>query len=148
MPKHFYPILIITLLGSFLIFSGWSAYRAASRGSQITDRDYYSKGLRYNTTLVEKRAASVLGWTLKTTLAGKQLQIRLVDGNGSLVAGASGQLNYLQQADKSSPSLPLQETEPGSYLVQLPAGLKGEVSVRVRFDRKGARINRQLLLNI
>ncbi len=148
MPKHFYPGLIITLLGAFLLFAGWSAYRASIHGSQITDRDYYSKGLRYNTTLVEKRAASVLGWKLETELQAGRLQIRLVDGKGQLVTGANGQLSFYRQDDGSVPVLALAETAPGTYLIQLPNHLRGEVSVRIDFEREGARINRQLLLNI
>ncbi len=148
MPKHFYPLLIITLLGSFLLFSGWSAYRTSTQGSQVTDRDYYSKGLKYNSTLVEKRAASVLGWQLKTSLRDGQLEIKLLDGKGAPVAGAKGQLTFYLPTDRSTPSLLLHETAPGNYRVQLPASLKGEVNVRIVFESEGARINRQLLLNI
>ena len=148
MPKHFYPLLIVTLLGSFLLFSSWSAYRAATQGSQVTDRDYYSKGLRYNSTMIEKRAASILGWQLTTTLNGKQVKIRLHDGKGVPVSGASGQLVFFLQLEEKTTSLELEEASPGTYQVNLPASLAGELAVRIDFEHQGARLNRQLLLNI
>jgi nitrogen fixation protein FixH len=148
MPKNFYPLLIFTLLGSFLLFSGWSAYRAATRGSQVTDRDYYSKGLKYNSTMVEKRASSVQGWHLTTTLSGKQLQISLLDGKGVPVSGANGQLVFFLQTEAATTTLVLAEATPGNYLVLLPTSLRGEIAARVDFEHQGARLNRQLLLNI
>lgn len=148
MPKHFYPLLIATLLGTFLLFSGWSAYRAATQGSYVTDRDYYSKGLKYTSTMVEKRAASILGWQLTTTLRGRQLQIRLLDGKNVPVSGASGQVVFSLPAENKSTTLPLVETTSGTYQLQLPARLAGELAVRVDFEHQGARLNRQLLLNI
>lgn len=148
MAKQLYPLLISALLAGFLGFSAWSAYRAATLGSDITDRDYYSKGLKYNSTLVEKRAATVLGWHLQTTLEGRQLQIQLLDKDGSLVAGAKGLLSFFQQTGRSAPILPLNEAQPGIYLVELPESLRGEVNIRINFERQGARLYRQLLLNI
>jgi len=148
MPKRFYPAMIILLLGSFLAFCGWSAYRAATRGSQITDRDYYSKGLKYNSTLIEKQAASVLGWTLQTELHAHRLQIRLTDGQGAPVSGASGTLLYYRSQGNSRQSLPLHEMSPGNYLTELPIDLKGEIPIRIEIERSGALVNRQLLLNI
>ena len=148
MPKNFYPLLICSLLGAFLLFSSWSAYRAATRGSHVTDRDYYSKGLRYNSTILEKRAASVLGWQLTAVLRDQLLLVSLVDGKGVPVAGASGQLVFFAQEQAASASLVLAESTPGTYQVQLPASLRGEIPVRIDFDHQGARLNRQLLLNI
>jgi len=148
MPKHFYPTFIALLLGSFLIFCGWSAYRAATHGSRIADRDYYTKGLKYNSTLVEKQAARALGWNLKTELHVRELRIRLTDRQGLPVSGASGKLFFFQEQDRSATPLPLTEVDPGTYLAQLPADLQGEIAVQIAFEHSGARINRKLLLNI
>ena len=148
MPKHFYPTMIILLLGTFLIFCGWSAYRAATRNSQIADRDYYSKGLRYNSTLVEKQAASVLGWQLHSELSANILRIFLTDGQGVPISGASGNLIFHQPDANANMSLPLREAAPGTYLADLPITLKGEIPVRIDLERSGARVNRQMLLNI
>jgi nitrogen fixation protein FixH len=148
MPKNIYPALIIFLLGAFLLFLGWSAMQASTQGTQITDRDYYSKGLKYNSTLVEKKAASSMGWQLTTEIVQGKLQFQLFDGNGKAVSGAVGYLHLYSRPDSDQLKLVLQESVPGSYLVGLPASLKGEITVRVEFERDGARINRQLLINI
>ena len=148
MPKHFYPALIIFLIGAFLLFLGWSAIQSSTQGTQITDRDYYSKGLKYNSTLVEKKAASAMGWQLSTEITENRLQFELLDGAGKAVAGARAFLHLYSRLDSEQLKLPMKESVPGSYLVALPASIKGEVTVRVEFERDGARINRQLLINI
>ena len=148
MLKNFYPMFIVLLLGSFLVFCGWSAYRAATHGSRIADHDYYTKGLKYNSTLVEKRVARTLGWNLTTALQARQLQIRLTDRSGTPVSGANGKLYFFQEQDRSSAPLPLIEVNPGTYLATLPADLKGEIPVQIDFEHTGAQIHRKLLLNI
>ncbi len=148
MPKNFYPAMIVCLLGAFILFSIWSAFQASTQGTQVTDRDYYSKGLKYNSTQVEKRAALTLGWKLETELIKDQLSILLQDGSGSPVTGATGRLNLYSRPGVDLLTLPLQETSSGKYQTKLPAELKGELTIRVEFERNGARINRQLLINI
>lgn len=148
MPKNFYPTMIICLLGTFVLFLIWSAFQASTQGTQVTDRDYYSKGLKYNSTQVEKRAAISMGWKLETVLLEDRLQINLQDGRGQAVTGAKGQLNLYSRPGMDLLTLPLQETSAGKYQAKLPAELKGEITVRVEFERNSARINRQLLINI
>ncbi|NOR49793.1 MAG: hypothetical protein GQ530_02005 [Desulfuromonadales bacterium] len=146
--KNFYPLLILLLLGSFLCFSVWSAMRAADLGPQIADTDYYSKGLKYSSTLVEKRAAAVLGWTVSTRLVGRTLEFHLSDKQGQPVRAAKGTLLlYLPEA-ASSIRFPLQEIDTGVYQLHLTAGMTGEMTARLEFEREGARLNRQLLLNL
>lgn len=147
MPKHFYPTMIICLLGTFILFSIWAAFQASTQGTQVTDRDYYSKGLKYNSTQVEKRAAISMGWQLKTEMFNEQLRIKLQDGTGKAVGGAKGLLTLYSRPDVDLLTLPLTELNSGQYQAQLPATLKGEVTVRVEFERDGARINRRLLIN-
>ena len=146
--KNIYPALVIGLLAGFLLFAGWSARQAVVQGPQIADRDYYSKGLKYNTTLLEKRAASVLGWQLDSSFEQGLLQIRLADRHGQHVVGARGQLTFFHHSDRRNSSLQLNESVPGTYQVQLPDSLQGEVTLRIAFERDGARIHRQLLLSI
>lgn len=148
MPKHFYPAMIISLLGIFILFLIWSAFQASTQGTQITDRDYYSKGLKYNSTQVEKRAAASLGWQLATELIDRKLQIKLQDGDKLAVTGAQGRLVLFSRPDMDLLNLSLSEISPGSYQVQLPDSIRGEFTLRIEFERDGARLNRQLLLNI
>ncbi len=148
MPNRFYPALIIGLLGSFILFLVWSAFQASTQGTQVTDRDYYSKGLKYSSTMVEKRAASSLGWQLTTEMENGELHFQLRDGTNQPVSGAHGLLNLYSRPDSDLLKIPLEEIEVGRYRARLPQQLKGEVTVRLEFERDGARINRQLLVNL
>lgn len=146
--KNFYPILILLLIGSFLCFSLWSAMRAANMGPQVSDADYYSKGLRYSSTMVEKRAATVLGWKVSTRLIGRTLEFRLDDKEGRPVKSAKGVL-FLYLPDKaSSMRFPLREIAAGVYQLDLISSMTGEMNARLEFEHNGARLNRQLLLNL
>ena len=131
-----------------ILFLIWSGFQASTQGTQVTDRDYYSKGLKYNSTQIEKTAAVSLGWKLTATQEAGYLQINLLDGSSEAVTGAKGKINLYSRPDVDLLVLPLTEVTGGRYQVKLPAILKGEVTVRVEFERAGARINRQLLLNL
>ena len=146
--KNIYPTLIMLLLGSFLIFSLWSAFQAAGLGSKVSDAAYYSKGLRYNTTQVEKRAAEVLGWHLETQLNGRDLEFRLTDREGGGVDRAGGTLYLAIPGLAENIHLPLQKVASGYYLVNLADNIKGTIQARLELEREGARLNRQLLLNL
>lgn len=146
--KNLYKPLILLLLASFLVFSAWSAWQASDQGSQVTDRDYYSKGLKYNSTLVEKRAAEVLGWTLSTEISGQALTFRIEDGDNKTVNNAQGILYLYLPESPNGRSFKLQQSPSGDYLLELPPDLNGTLRARVMFERDGARLNRQLQLNL
>jgi nitrogen fixation protein FixH len=146
--KNLYPLFILLLLGSFLGFSTWAAMRAVESGPEITDADYYSKGLKYTSTLLEKQAATVLGWKVSTQLVGRSLQFHLSDKEGQPIRSAKGTLSLYLQETESSSRFPLQEIDPGLYQLNLTASMTGEMSARLEFEREGARLSRQLLLNL
>jgi len=146
--KSIIPILLSVLIGCFILFLAWSGKQASTGGTDVTDSDYYSKGLKYNSTLVEKKAASVIGWQLQTRLAGRFLIFNLSDKNGKPIFAANGQLTLPIPGGNLAQSVPLSEVEPGTYQAELPVDLRGERPVRVDFELNGARINRQLLLSI
>ncbi len=146
--KNIYPPMILLLIGGFLIFSAWAAFKAAGLGSKVTDADYYSKGLKYNTTQVEKRAAEVLGWNLETRLNGRDLEFLLTDREGVEVDRAGGTLYLAIPGTAENIHLPLQEITSGSYRVKLGDNINGSFQARLELEREGARLNRQLLLNL
>lgn len=146
--KNLYPAFIALLLGSFICFLAWSAMRASDSGPQITDRDYYSKGLRYTSTLLEEKAATALGWQVSTQLSGRILQFHLSDKQGEPVRAAKGVITLYIKEEKSSVPFPLQEIDAGIYQLNLNDRMTGELSARLEFELDGARMNRQLLLNL
>lgn len=148
MPRHFYPGLIILLLGSFILFLAWSAFQASTEGTQVTDRDYYNQGLKYNSTMVEKRAAAAMGWQISPKLSEGKLLLRLSDRDGLPVSAANGFLHLYSRPGSDLQKLPLSEIDAGLYRAELPVSIKGETTLRIEFERDGARLNRQLLLKI
>jgi len=145
--KNIYPALIVLLISGFLVFLGWSAFQAVGLGSGVTDADYYSKGLKYNTSQVEKRAAEVLGWSLETRLDGHALEFRLTDRDGSGINHATGFLYLAIPGTAENIHLPLQEATTGVYKVSLDEAINGTIQARLELEHDGARLLRQLLLN-
>ena len=146
--KSIIPVLLSILIGCFILFLAWSGKQASTGGTDVTDSDYYSKGLKYNSTLVEKKAASVIGWQLQTRLEESFLIFNLSDKNGRPILAANGKLTLPIPGGNLVQTLTLSEENPGTYQTELPADLRGERPVRVDFELNGARINRQLLLSI
>ncbi|MBW2474185.1 MAG: FixH family protein [Deltaproteobacteria bacterium] len=145
---NLYPIFILLMIGSFIGFLAWSAMRASDSGPQVTDADYYSKGLRYTSTVLEKRAAAVLGWRIDTQLSGRTLRLHLSDKEGQPVSSAKGVIAIYMRNWGETISFPLQEVSAGTYQMHLTDSMTGEMTARVEFERDGARLNRQLLLNL
>lgn len=146
--KSAIPLLLTAIIGIFILFLAWAGRQASTGGTDVTDSDYYSKGLKYNSTLVEKRAASVIGWRLDARLDAGRLVLSLADKDGAPVVDANGRIEFPEPGSNRSEVYPLEENQPGTYQLLLPKGLGREQLVRVDFERNGARINRQLLLNI
>ena len=134
--------------GGFLVLTAWSIYRAGHGTSAITDHDYYSHGLRYNKTMLERKAAESLGWTTAIELTGSGIVISLKDKMGQPVAGAEGQLILFSTNQEPAVTVLLTEATAGYYAARLPAGRRGELSAEISFDRDGVRLNKRLLLAI
>jgi nitrogen fixation protein FixH len=146
--KNLYRPFILLLLGSFLGFLAWSAWQAANYGSEVSDRDYYSKGLRYTSTLLEKRAAEGLGWTLTTQISGRTLEFHIANREKQGVSGARGTLHLYLPGHADGRAFELHESSSGIYRLALPPELQGSLRARVMFERDGARLSRQLQLNL
>ena len=146
--KNIYPPMILLLIGSFLIFSVWAAFQAAGLGSKVTDAAYYSKGLKYNTSQVEKRAAEVLGWNLETRLDGRIIEFYLTDRKGEEIVRAKGSLYLAIPGSAENIYLPLEEVASGHYRVHLDDNISGAIQARLEVERDGVRLNRQMLLNL
>jgi nitrogen fixation protein FixH len=144
--RNFWPLLIFTLVGGFLILGGWSFYRAARGTSAVTDADYYSHGLRYNQTLLEHNAAAALGWQTAVTLAGRDLQVVLTDYAQRPVTAASGRLILQDGSRGDDLRLALREETGGVYRGDLPPHLHGEFTAQLDFEQSGVRFSRRLLV--
>jgi len=73
---------------------------------------------------------------------------RLSDKDGQPVRSAAGALFLYLPEQASSTRFPLQEIAAGVYQLALSTNMTGEMSARLEFERNGAYIHRQLLLNL
>lgn len=146
--KSPYVLFILLLIGAFVLFSLWSARQAATRGSQISDLNYYSKGLKYNNTRVEERAAASRGWQLETAINEHSLHFRLSDNKGLPISQANGELTLFLSEEQRVLRLQTSEAQPGLYLLKLPREISGSLQARIEFEQLGARVSRQLLVNL
>ena len=142
------PLVLTAVIVLFILFLIWAARQASTGGTDVTDSDYYRKGLKYNETLVEKRAASVIGWQLQTELDNRTLKFSLTDREGTPISGADGRLSLPESTSSGRPEHSLREVGAGRYHVTLPQELSGEQLVQIDIEREGARISRQLLLSL
>ena len=132
----------------FLGLTAWSIYRAGHETSAVIDRAYYSHGLRYNKTMLERKAAESLGWKATIELTGTGLVISLRDKHDQPVAGAEGVVTLFSTSQEPVVTIPLSEATTGYYAARLPAGRHGEIPAEISFERDGARLNKRLLLAI
>jgi len=140
------PFYLVTLLVIFLAFLAWSARQAVTDGARITDRDYYSKGLRYNTSEVERRAAASLGWRITPQLTGNTLSLTVTDREQRPVVNAEVELTLLLPGRQQT--VTLGEQAAGRYQVVLPEHFRGELPARYVVQLEGTRLERNLLINL
>jgi len=142
------PWLPLLIGVGFFVLMLWSIFLASQRTSAVIDRDYYSHGLRYNETLLERQAAAALGWTMSSQLVGRTLIIQVQDRDHKPVARAHGIYRLLESEVHPAREFVLDEIEPGSFQTILPADLHGEHTVEIQLDLAGTRLSKRLLLSL
>lgn len=142
-----WPHLLLLLGLFFLGLTGWSVYRSATGVSAVTDRHYYSHGLRYNTSLVEQRAAESLGWQVTVRLQDGYLASQWTGEDGQPVSGGKARL-VIAAKNRADITLQLAEDSAGRYGTNLPDKLQGEIPALLTLSQGGATLRRPLLLNL
>mgnify|MGYP001182377362 CR=1 FL=1 len=145
-PRKPFPLYLTILLALFLGFLGWSYRQAASDGARITDHDYYSKGLRYNSSELEMRAAATLGWQVNVKLIDHTLNLHLQDRLAQPISQAHIELQLLLTDHRQT--LLLKEQDAGRYQGRLPETLRGEIPARYVIVYDGAHLERNLLIHL
>jgi nitrogen fixation protein FixH len=95
MKAKFFMLLPVLLLG--LSFAGWAVMisMATSDPSFAVEADYYQKAARFDEELGRREASRALGWKVEVLdfrprqSGASALRVRLVDRQGSPLAGAS-----------------------------------------------------------
>lgn len=145
-PTNRWPHLLLLLGLLFLGMTAWSVNRSATGVSAVTDRHYYSHGLRYNDSLLEQKAAESLGWQVSVRLQNGYLLSQWTGKDGQPVAGGEARL-VIPAGNRSGITLRLTEDAAGRYGAYLPGQLQGEIQAMLTFSRSGATLRRPLLLN-
>jgi len=141
----------LMLLGLFFILiTGWSVFTAGRGVSSVVDPHYYDHGLKYNDTLIERRAAGTMAWNAVLALESRQVTVRLTDGGTGPVTGCRGQITlHMTTEDSRIPvSFELHESAPGVYSLVLPANIEGTVPAELKLGRDSMIFRRNILLNI
>jgi hypothetical protein len=118
---------------------------AAQDGGAI-EPDYYRKAVRWDSTLAERRRSEALGWRLETTLGALDrqgravLRARLVDGDGSPIAGATVTAAATHNLDPLRPIVGTLAADGASgYRGELGLARRGLWQVRIQAVRGGQR---------
>lgn len=138
-------ITLLLIIGMFFAsLTGWSVYRAASSGSQITDSEYSRQ--RHLLKQDQHRDVIEQGWTAQFTVTPQMLMVELAGTDGSPVHGAAGQLELLNPKNRAKTlTIPFQENDRGIYLGSLPEDLTGETKGVLSF-RLGNKVYRKKLV--
>lgn len=138
-------ILLALLVGTFLAGMILSLVLAAQRVTKVVDRDYYRKGLNYGRT-VSGSVNPGLGWSISASLAGNDLQVKVLDQSGAPVPG--GRLRFEPEQSGQHPPAPLQlaEVSPGTFLAPRPQSHSGELHGILHFTCGEAFATRKLVL--
>lgn len=145
-----WPAFIIALVLCFVIFSWWSLERAASGVSAVSDPNYYSHGLKYNSTNIEIQTAQALSWTVTPTVKGRELTVAVADAMQVGVSGAKGAITVQPESTGQGilPPLSLMESGQGLYTVTIPANLPLTFSANLSLSKGQATVQRRLLVNL
>lgn len=143
-----WPALIIALVLAFAAFSWWSFILAASGVSAVTDPDYYSHGLKYNGTALERKAGEALGWRVSQQVAGRVLTMRVEDAQQQGIPGCQGVITFAGDGAGPQPLPPLAVTEIGAgrYRAEIPAALPQTLAATLTISKGQALIQRRLIL--
>ncbi len=143
-----WPAFIIALVLAFAAFSWWSFIQAASGVSAVTDPDYYSHGLKYNGTALEREAGAALGWRVSQQVAGRVLTMRVEDAHQQGIPGCQGVITFAGEGTGAQPLPPLEVTEIGGglYRAEIQAALPQTLAATLTINKGQAMIQRRLIL--
>jgi len=118
----------------------------ATRGNPglAVDEGYDERARRFDELEAGARKAEALGWRLDLTGA-SGLEVRISDGAGQPVAGATVRARALSLSGGAPEELRLAELAPGVYGGRLPAG---RWELRLRVERDDVRLERTVLRDL
>lgn len=146
--RRWHPLLTIIIL-LFFALTAWAVDQARKKVSPVSDNEYYSHGLHYDTGEDGKHGETAGGWTLTVKLEGQLLKATLHEADGSPVTGAKGEVVLLGSRPGEMKRLDLlfDEVDPGLYVIHFPADLKGQAMAQLTLEKGPVSLHRSLMLN-
>jgi nitrogen fixation protein FixH len=132
-----WPIAITTVLATTVAANIWVMRIASDDPSFAIEPDYYRKAVEWDSTLVQARQDSILGWRLTPELqvvaaTGKtQLTATLTDSTGAPISGAVVKVSALPVARANEVhEVTLAAAGAGEYMAQLDSRREGRWELR------------------
>jgi nitrogen fixation protein FixH len=121
----------------------YAAVIAVSDPSMAIVPDYHEKALQWDKHLELQRATNALGWTVAIvpfpaddSAGRRELTLFVRDRNAQPVSGAKGQLRlYHHVRAGSAVTVPLTESDPGSYVCLVTMARAGLWQMEITLDR-------------
>lgn len=113
----------------------------------VVEPDYYRKAVQWDSTMADRAASDLLGWTATVSLSAAEavagsaaragaVRVTLADSAGVGVAGAAVRAVMIHNADAGRPIvLTLRDEGGGRYAATMPFEHSGRWEVRVRAER-------------
>ena len=145
-----WPAFLVCLFLAFAAITCWSLERAVSEVSPVVDPNYYSHGLRYNSSALELQTARALGWRIDPELDKGVLTIRVQDEHKVGIAGCRGHLTLLTKTPERETVNPLTMIDRGNgrYTVEIPPDLPTPVAASLTLTKDQATVQRQMFLSL
>ncbi len=140
-----WPAALVAVLAITVAANGFILYAANDdpNGSAV-ERDYYRKGVEWDSTMADEARGRSLGWKLQADcpgwLAGKgaEVRVRVSDGKGSALGGAAVRVEAIHNLEAATPvTAALAEGPAGDYRGILPLDRGGRWELRLDVRRGG-----------
>jgi len=142
-PNRTWPLIIGGLLAVHVVAMLAFVWIATSDPSYAVEKDYYQKAIHWDDKRAQDARNAELGWRLAVQVLrplrpGQQptLRVRLVDGGGAPLIGATIGLDTFRTAMSGDPlQATLAEEGGGAYAAALPMFHDGKWELRFKVER-------------
>jgi nitrogen fixation protein FixH len=147
-----WPAAIVAVLALTVAANALLLWKASDPRGLAAEPDYYSKAVRWDSTLAVERASAALGWTAHAALGvpragAARVEVSLRDSTGAPVGRATVSAALLHNADPARWIRgTLVESGGGRYAAELPLARAGRWELRLLATRGSERFVADLRL--
>jgi len=140
-PAVMWPVAIVGVLGVTVAANLVLLYAAGDRNGAVVERDYYRKGLAWDSTLALRARSAALGWRADAAIdplrdRTARVTVTLAGADGAPVRGAALVVSAIHNTRADRPVTgALQEEAPGRYAGTLALDRPGLWELRLEAVR-------------